>query len=326
MVSGNRGKNQLNDFEEEAWDEVFSVIRTEIEEKSRLSDESIKIQETTTPHCKICGISHQSQKSITKCYHCGLSVCSSCAVNKLCLYCFTNLKKPAQIFLKLNYLFIFVLPLGSLFVLIFFISWYQSLIYSVILFFMLQLLQYLFLNYIHRHSNKFISVQWENTINSKIFQENRQDVRPLKFISKVLYEDYIEKRKKRLISLREWSNKEELMKQTPIPMHYLDEKNEVDDEIQKKIQKISEQFNVQSNQKISLNTNKKTISNIKKCPVCGKIMKFGNFCADCNIKFCPKCQIEANPHSKRCLCGYVFSNLFEDFASENTADKQFDSR
>ncbi|MHA1611343.1 MAG: hypothetical protein ACTSYU_04750 [Promethearchaeota archaeon] len=110
-MSDNREKNRPNDLEEEVWDEVFSAIKSEIEEKTRPSEEINKIQKTT-PHCKICGISPHSQPTIP-CYHCGLPVCSSCVVNKLCLYCFTNLKKKAQIFLKLNYMLIFFLPLVS---------------------------------------------------------------------------------------------------------------------------------------------------------------------------------------------------------------------
>jgi len=210
-------------------------------------------------------------------------------------------KKSTNIFETELYAY-FLFTFSKSFVLIIFITWYKSLIYSIIIFFTLQILQYLFLNYIHRHPNKFFSIQWENTINSKIFQENRQDVRPLKFISMMLYEDYVEKKGKKLNRLRDWSNKRELIEQTPIPIHYLNVKNEVNDEIQKKIQEMSEIFTIQTIQEISLKDDKKTSTNLEKCPTCGKIIIFGNFCADCNIKFCPKCQMETNPHSKRCLC------------------------
>jgi hypothetical protein len=51
----------------------------------------------------------------------------------------------------------------------------------------------------------------------------------------------------------------------------------------------------------------------KPCPKCGKPIEFADFCVECEIKFCPKCDQEYDPYSIRCVCGFQFPNLENEF-------------
>lgn len=54
----------------------------------------------------------------------------------------------------------------------------------------------------------------------------------------------------------------------------------------------------------------------KPCPICHTEIQFGDFCVDCNVRFCPKCGLENSPYSKTCICGFAFTPLEIDFLSK----------
>jgi hypothetical protein len=51
----------------------------------------------------------------------------------------------------------------------------------------------------------------------------------------------------------------------------------------------------------------------KPCPKCGTIIDFGDFCYECEIRFCPICGMENNQFSQYCICGAFLPDLREEF-------------
>jgi hypothetical protein len=52
----------------------------------------------------------------------------------------------------------------------------------------------------------------------------------------------------------------------------------------------------------------------KNCQICDEIIKFADFCIECNVRFCPDCDAQNDPYSDQCLCGFIFTPLEIEFA------------
>lgn len=312
------------DLEDEAWDMIFSSLKQEIMDKNH---ESSSQNSSNLLSCQICNSKLENTR-INHCSNCGLRICKKCKSNRLCLYCFTNLKNSYQKMLKISKILILFFPLIEISILSIFLSLDITLIIAASTAITFSLLYFFILQYIRSFPVKCFHSSWINTIQSEKFKTLVNGQKTTKFIPNNQIEEEKIRREKKITKLKEWINQDRLIAKMPVPSHFQNEES-----IQQLDYQIQNQ-NAQSNRHIlenieSIKNESKKEAKSKKfiasCPICGSPCKIKNFCLECNLKFCPDCLQSANPFASYCICGFKYPNI-ESSLKFDTIDEEIEKK
>ncbi|MHA1718272.1 MAG: hypothetical protein ACTSWX_07120 [Promethearchaeota archaeon] len=297
-------------FDEDELDEVFKDLKKEIIEKREFSKEKFK---KTGYYCKLCGEFTSFKKepisSWRTCSHCHIPINRKCRSCGLCLNCFINLNDEAQKTLKLMRFLIWFVPIFSGTFLFFqgFIRFLLSELFLIILF---SSLYFYTLYYINNHSERYYNNRWESIIKENNYKVYLDPYKNKRYLDDHTIERENKKIEKRKEKLKRWIEPDLDYSKIPIPAHIKEYSDNMNPKIENKtINKENTQY---TNRNVQFIENK-SIYKLKKCPKCGKEIKFANFCPSCNRKFCPECGTENVAYNRLCLCGFVFPVLEEEF-------------
>jgi hypothetical protein len=292
-------------------DSVFTQLQQEIIQK-RIHQKNNPDSEMKPPYyCKICGLKKETYGKIKKCKHCNLSLCKSCSSNGFCINCWINMKNDARKTIKLFKL----LSIASPFLLILllyqaileiiyqgiFNKLVQFLIGEIFLAGLMISLYFLSKNYINKYGSRYFESTWEKEIMTGYYRNLINPFKPQRYILKEMQQDFQRKRNHSVEKLKSWIDPEFSYDDVPIPAHILENKEEPNPEKleDKEIPSPSIKYHLIG----------------KECPElnCHEIIKFADFCPECNVKYCPECNKPNNPYNRLCLCGFVFPSLKEEY-------------
>ncbi|MHA1647480.1 MAG: hypothetical protein ACTSVL_07905 [Promethearchaeota archaeon] len=297
------------DKQKEISDEEFASVYGNLKEdiiNRHINAENHLAQEV---YCKLCGRKFKSDSTVKNCAHCKIPVCKECRTNEFCLNCWINLSDDARKTLSLLKLMCFTVPILTLFVL------FQGIVAFLIaeaVMNIIDLFLYFFSKYfILKHASNYFKPQWEEVIQKPEYRDYFDRTSPKRYLHPKMIEDFNRKRAKHAKSLHDWVDPKLKLEDIPKPA-YIDKMEEeigkegVDDFLVKKFYAANNQ-----KEKSSIEVKYKLIG--KACPICGKIIQFADFCAECNRKFCPKCGAEHNPFNRICQCGFIFPALEQEY-------------
>lgn len=296
--------------DEEEIDNVFKDLKKEIINKREYSKSNLKKKGY---YCKLCG-NHASFKKepITKwrtCSLCHIPIDRNCRSCGYCLNCFLNLNEEAQKTLKLLRLLTWFVPIFCSPFLYFqgYLKFISRELFLIILFSGL----YFYAQwYINRHSKQYCNNKWENIIKDEQYKVYLDPNSRIRYLDEYIIKGENNKIEKRIEKLKRWIEPDKGFSDVPVPA-YIEKKSLKNSKF---IEKNSFNKNdmIQFKQNTQLNEGE-AIYKLKKCPKCGKEIKFANFCPNCNRKFCPDCGIENTIYNRLCLCGFIFPMLEDEF-------------
>ncbi len=289
-------------IDDEEFDETFSEIGKILP--------SINIEEELVSKkiCKLCGDIYKSGK-LKNCSICNITVCKKCLSNSFCLNCWVNLSADKRKNFHLRRLFLLFIPIFILFLIL-------KLDYRLF-----RRIGYLSIAFIFgsegltkaeikKNPEKYLKKEWYNVIQSENYKEICNENSPQRYILEKIYEDIDDQKKKSISKMKRWIDPLNDMKNIQKP--YYITKEDIDHQNIELINEDKEPLFT----KINIMQDYPDISyNLinKKCKKCKNIIKFADFCPECNIKICPNCLLENNPYSSSCVCGFKFNPLEYEF-------------
>ncbi len=281
---------------EEFYDEVFTSLRNEIESKQKDQTQSDSFPDVKVC-CKVCGIKQKNSSLNYICKQCGVITCKKCRSCGFCLNCYVHLHEDARKTLKLTRILVITAPAILVFLNIYGILYYFSVILFMMIFFGGL---YLYTrSLILKNPSKYIDPNWLSVLKTPYYESLRDSTNQDRYIDKSEIESLEKKKERRINNLKTWiepDNSDEIPKK---PLLYEENSNDFPDERIK--EKIAPQREITY----------KFID--KSCPLCGETIQFADFCPECDKKFCPECGEETSPYSARCLCGFCYPDLEKEF-------------
>lgn len=230
-------------------------------------------------YCKSCGIYIRNFDEPERCPHCHIPICQKCTSCNLCLHCYIHLKERTRRLLKFFQTMIWASPFLLLFT--FYNGWQTYLINTGIAVTFFTTAYYIEIQIILKKPFVHFDSTWENTIRSDEYQQISNEKSARRYISPEAVEELLKR------------------------------EAELADHLNKLTERSFQRTTQNSVQNSIVPISYKLIG--KPCPKCGKIIEFADFCVECELKFCPICDQEHDPYSKRCVCGFEFPNLIDEF-------------
>jgi len=270
------GKN----ISEEEYEQVYSSLKREIQSKNSIG---AKI-------CRICGKSEKNTlRDFKRCPICDILVCNKCTSCGFCLNCYVNLNEDARKTLKLTRILALTIPGLLLFLLIYGILYYILVSSFLMIFF--GTLHYYTRYQIRENHGRFLDKKWLKRINLPQYQQLTNQRNKKTYFT--VFDDNPRK-------------VEKTVKKKKIKEKRIEKEMATNKRVKKERMKnlIQAQWT---------ETPEKYRMIHEECPHCGEEIKFADFCTNCEIRYCPECGEHNNPYSRKCICGYQFSNLEMEF-------------
>ncbi|UYP46458.1 Shikimate kinase [Candidatus Lokiarchaeum ossiferum] len=281
---------------------AFNQIKEEISQKKETNKKTINY------YCKICG-KKQEMKKTKFCKVCKIPVCKKCRNGQFCINCWVNFKEDPRKTIKLTQTLALFIPFITVFILLSDVIRYF--ITNIVIISILLLISFVARFQIIKNPTKFIELSWWQNTQTEKYQEILNPLTPERYINKELIQNYQDQKQKKIKKLKNWIEMGDQLANIPIPAHYEDKKLHKGD-----ISEYSEAELVSTIENLDKNADRKKWEYLlidKPCPKCQSIIKFADFCIECNERYCPKCGENSDSYSLKCICGYNFEPLPSEF-------------
>lgn len=302
-VVENLEKNDDEDLVDEDLDIVFDEIKEEITQKRDIDEKSIN------HYCKICG-KKKNEKLIRCCKVCNIPICKKCSNGQFCINCWVNLKDDPRKTIKLTQTLALFIPLITIFVL--FSNLARYFITNIIIIAILLLISFFARYQVIRHPTKFVKTSWWQKTQTKEYREILNPEKPERYIFRELVQNYQDQKKKKIEKLKNWIEMGDQLANIPIPAHYKEIKQQEQNKsiiLGNKLVPTRKNFVENANSEKNL----EYLLIEKPCPQCKTIIKFADFCPECNERYCPKCGENSRSYTLKCICGYKLEPLMKEF-------------